>query len=62
MREILSTSMETDNTDVTASLPSPLVNDAMTSDVTTNTPTPSSVRNQGKLQQAAICTYKYIHV
>ena len=53
--------MEAENTDVTASLPSLLVSDAMISDAT-NTPTPSSVRNQGKLQQAAICTYKYIHV
>ena len=54
--------METENTHVTAFFPSPIVSDAMTSDVTTNIPTPSSVRNQGKLQQTAICTYKYIHV
>ena len=46
--------METENTDVMASLSSPLVNDAMTSDVTTNMPIPSSVRNQGKLQQPAM--------
>ena len=46
--------METDITDVTASLPSPLVSDAMTFDVTTNPPTPSSMGNQGKLQQPAM--------
>ena len=39
---------------VTAFFPSLLVNDAMTSDVKTNTRTPSSVRNQGKLQQPAM--------
>ena len=46
--------MDTDNTDVTTSLPLPLVNDAMTFDVTTNMPTPSSLKNQGKIQQSAM--------
>ena len=54
--------METDNTDVTASLPSALVIDAMTFDVTANTPAPSSVRSQGKLQPPAmyVCINTYM--
>ena len=51
---MLSISTETDNVDIAASLPSLLVNDAMTFNVTTNTPTPASMRNQGKLQQPAM--------
>ena len=51
---MLSTSMETDNMDVIASLPSLLVKDAMTSDITTNMSTLVSVRNLGKIQQPCI--------